>query len=89
MVAAGDKVVVRVTVRGTHTGALDLVRLAMPATNRTVTFEAIHILRLEDGVIVEHWAARDDIAFLRQLGLTPTRVPAADAAAPAAAEVAS
>jgi hypothetical protein len=29
------------------------------------------MFRMEDGLIVEHWAARNDGAMVRQLGLLP------------------
>ncbi|MGE5182786.1 MAG: ester cyclase [Acidobacteriota bacterium] len=65
----GDKVVLRVTLTGTHTGALDMIRLALPATGKQVRYEQIHILRVAAGHIVESWMALDIMAMLRQLGL--------------------
>ena len=31
----------------------------------------IHIFRIADGKLVEHWANRDDMGTMTQLGLTP------------------
>jgi len=44
--------------------------LGVPATDREFAFEAMHRYRVEEGVIREHHAVRDDLALYRQLGLT-------------------
>lgn len=62
---SGDRVAVRLVTRGTHTGEF----MGKPATGRAFKFEAIHIYRIEDGRVAEHWAKRDDIGLARQLGL--------------------
>ena len=61
----GDRVALRCTVRGTHKGDF----LGQPPTGRRFEIQQIHIYRVQDGQIAEHWACRDDIAMLRQLGL--------------------
>jgi steroid delta-isomerase-like uncharacterized protein len=72
VIAEGDRVVCRVTTRGTHTGPLTFARVPqLPATGRSCVMEQIHVMRIERGKIVEHWAGRDDIGMLRQLGLPP------------------
>jgi steroid delta-isomerase-like uncharacterized protein len=70
-VAEGDRVVSRLTMRGTNTGPLAFLHLPLPATGRRFASEHIHIARLAQGKIVEHWAGRDDIGMLRQLGVFP------------------
>ena len=40
----------------------------VPATGRRFVTRAVHIWRVEDGLLAEHWMFRDDIAALRQLG---------------------
>ena len=65
--------VVRVTLRGTQTGPLPFARLPLPASGKPVTTEQIHLFRVANGKIVEHWAGRDDIGVLRQLGALPTQ----------------
>jgi hypothetical protein len=35
------------------------------------------VFRLEDNLIVEHWAVRNDVGMARQLGLLPESAPAA------------
>ncbi len=66
-IAEGDKVVTRVTFRGTHRGEFQ----GIPPTNREVEFSAILIDRFEDGKIVEHWANLDTLGMMQQLGVIP------------------
>lgn len=68
----GDRAVLRVTATGTQTGPMNFVRIPMPATNKAVKFEQIHIVRVADGQVVEHWLGQDSIAMFRQLGLKIT-----------------
>jgi steroid delta-isomerase-like uncharacterized protein len=71
MIAESDRVVCRMTMRGTHTGPLEFARLPLEATGKRVEVEQIHVYRIAAGKVVEHWAARDDLAMLRQLGVFP------------------
>lgn len=68
IVAEGDRVVVRWTMTGTHTGD----GLGIPATGRAVRITGMTMSRVTGGRIAEHWIYRDDIAMLRQLGLMPS-----------------
>ncbi len=68
LIAEGDKVVGRATVRGTMKG--DFV--GMKATGKTATWTEIHIGRYANGRLVEHWATIDQLGMLQQLGLAPT-----------------
>ena len=52
MVAEGDKVAVRLTATGTHTGEF----MGVPPTGVHVTNTRIHIFRFAGGKIVESWA---------------------------------
>jgi predicted ester cyclase len=61
--------------RGRHTGPLtryspdrDLA-MDVPATGNEVAITQTHWYRYVDGLIVGHWANRDDLGMLRQLGL--------------------
>lgn len=67
LIAAGDKVVVRTTFSGTHQGAF----LGIPPTGKSFTQRQIHILRFTDGKLTEHWAVRDDLGMMQQLGVIP------------------
>ncbi|HXW91261.1 MAG TPA: ester cyclase [Terriglobales bacterium] len=40
-------------------------------TGRTFEVQHIHMYRVLDGKIAEHFANRDDIGMMRQLGLLP------------------
>jgi len=65
VVASADLVVLRLVVTATQRGDL----LGIPATNRTVRWDAIDIYRINDeGKISEEWAADDMAAFASQLG---------------------
>lgn len=64
LIAEGDKVVVRVTMTGTHTGNF----WGVPPTGRRVNLTAIYIVRIADGKIVEHWGEEDGMKVFKQLG---------------------
>jgi predicted ester cyclase len=66
VVADGDLVAARVVSTGTNLGPLNGV---MPATGRSFRAEQTHWFRLEDGRVTEHWATRDDLASMLQLGV--------------------
>jgi predicted ester cyclase len=58
---AGDRVVTRVHLTGTHVGQV----LGVPATGRDVVWETTEIWRVEDGRFAERWAV-DDLLGLRE-----------------------
>ena len=63
----GDKVVVRNLAKGTHRGEF----MGIAPTGKEATWTEIHIVRLEDGQIAEHWANVDQLGIMRQLGVLP------------------
>ncbi len=63
VIAEGDKVVLRCTHSGVHTGDY----FGVPATGRTFAYKQMHIIRVVEGKGVEHWAVRDDATLMRQL----------------------
>ncbi len=65
VVAEGESVMAWVRCTGTHVGEF----AGIPPTGRELAFEAMHRYRVEDGVIREHHAVRDDLTLFRQLGL--------------------
>lgn len=67
--AEGDRVVCRARMSGTHQGDLDFKKMPLKATGRRFETQQIGIYRIEDGRIAEHWALRDEVAFMRQLGV--------------------
>ena len=64
LIAEGDTVVHRWTVRGTHKGEF----LGLAPTGSQVKAGGVSIFRIVDGRIVEHVAFADDLGFLQQLG---------------------
>ena len=66
IVAEGDLVVGRYVLRGTHLGEF----LGILASGNSITVSNIHIMRIADGKIVEHWGHGDDMGMMRQLGVT-------------------
>jgi steroid delta-isomerase-like uncharacterized protein len=67
VIAESDKVVVRWTNEGTHTGSF----LGIPPTGRSFTIGGIDIYRVQDGRLCEHWHQIDQLSMLGQLGLVP------------------
>jgi predicted ester cyclase len=67
-VAEGDLVVQHGTATGTMKGEF----AGMPPSGKTATWAGIHIGRIKDGKIVEHWAVEDQLSMLQQLGFMPT-----------------
>ena len=63
-IQSGDKVVLRCTLRATQTREW----MGYQPTGKPFAVEHIHIYRLEGDRIAEHWATRDDLGMLRQLG---------------------
>ena len=75
-IVQGDKVVQRVTMRGTHLGELRQPTIGyLPPTGRPFEVDQIHIWRLAGGKIAEHWGTRNDLKLLRQLGVWPPPEP--------------
>jgi len=72
VVAEGDRVVVRWSSSGTHSGPF----MGMPPTNRSYTISGIDIHRLTDERMAEHWHVVDQLSQLQQLGVLPSQAPA-------------
>ena len=64
VIAQGDKVIARVTNRGTHKGIFD----GIPPTGKEIEFSVISITRFVDGKVVEMWAEFDSLDLYQQLG---------------------
>lgn len=68
VVAEGDRVAGRFSLRGTHTGTL----LGIPATGKQVNAGVMVIARFDErGKWVEDWASWDQLGMLQQLGVIP------------------
>jgi len=64
LVADGDRVAMRLTIRGTHEGEL----MGVEATGRAVEFGNTVFHRMEGGKIAERWVQPDVLGLLRQVG---------------------
>jgi predicted ester cyclase len=76
--ATGDVVVSRNKVTGTHKGVGHIPveggkLVGVPPTGRSFAVQHIHWWRFKDGLIVEHYATRDDLEMMEQLGLLATK----------------
>ena len=67
----GDLVTQHATVHGTHRASTMPLLAGVPVNGTPFDWEFIHIWRVADGQIVEHWATRDDMGLLVQLGAGP------------------
>jgi predicted ester cyclase len=68
LVAHDDLAAVRVLSTGTNLGPLNGV---MPPTGKHFSARQTHWFRIEDGRLAEHWATRDDLTSMVQLGVVP------------------
>jgi len=73
-IESGDRIVHYLTASGTMKGDF----LGMPATGKRATWTEIHIGRVANGRLAEHWGVVDQLGMLVQLGIVqaPGRVPA-------------
>lgn len=67
VIAEGDRVVVRLTAQAVHSGQF----MGMPASGKAYSISEIHIFRVRDGKIAEHWGQADLLGMMRQLGALP------------------
>ena len=65
MIAEGDKVSVRFTMRGTHKGEFR----GIAPSGKEVTMTGIDTIRLSDGKMVEDRVEVDQLGMMRQLGV--------------------
>jgi predicted ester cyclase len=65
VICEGDRVAARVTMHGKHLGEF----LGQEPTGKEFAVEHIHIWRMDDGKVIEHWSVRDDLGQALQLGL--------------------
>ena len=65
--ADGNLEAARTILTGTHQGEL----MGVAPTGKTVEFESIDIIRVEDGRVAEHWGVTDVMSLMQQLGALP------------------
>ena len=64
VVAEGDTVAMRVTLRGTHEGEM----MGIEGTGKSFEIGNMVFTRIEDGKIVERWIQPDMLGFMQQVG---------------------
>jgi len=64
----GDLEAARTILSGTHSGEF----MGVPATQRTVEFESIDIIRVSEGKVAEHWGVTDVLTLMQQIGAVPS-----------------
>ncbi len=69
LIAENDLVVALMTISRTLHEELRAFGFVVPAHGQSYTVTHVHIYRIRDGKIREHWAVRDDLSMLRQLGV--------------------
>jgi lactoylglutathione lyase len=67
LVGEGDLVAQHLTLHGVHRASTMPLLADAPVSGRPAAWTFIHLWRVADGVIVEHWACRDDLGLLEQL----------------------
>jgi steroid delta-isomerase-like uncharacterized protein len=68
LISAEDRVVQRISVRGTHQGVFQ----GIPPTGKRVDLWLIVISRVANNKIVEEWQMVDALSMMQQLGVIPT-----------------
>lgn len=74
VISEGDMSAALVWAEGTNTGKLNGF---LPPSGRRFRYASTHWFRVRDGQLCEHWATRDDLSAMLQLGVvTPPRLGA-------------
>ena len=84
MVAEDDTVAVLILSEGNNLGPLNGV---IPPTGRHFSAHQSHWFRVQDGKLAEHWAVRDDLSAMLQLGGIQRPGPPSGAGGPPGAAV--
>jgi predicted ester cyclase len=74
VIAEGEFVANHMTVRGVHRASTMPLLTGTEPTGVEVSWTFIHIWRVVDDQIVEHWACRDDLGLLHQIGAWPPTI---------------
>lgn len=64
IIAEGDKVAARITMKGTHSGEF----MDIAGTGAEIEVHTIDILRFQNGKVTEHWGVTDGLTLMDQLG---------------------
>ncbi|HEX5450790.1 MAG TPA: ester cyclase [Candidatus Limnocylindrales bacterium] len=63
VIAEGDRVAIRLIASGRHVGPF----MGLPASGRRYRIQEIHIFRIRDGQVAEHWHEFDKMSLMQQL----------------------
>ena len=66
-VAEGDLVVGVMTTTGSQTGEF----MGMPPSGNKFSVREIHMVRVANGKMAEHWGLSNELSMMQQLGLIP------------------
>jgi predicted ester cyclase len=61
IIVEGDRAAVHMTITGTHEASVMPLVDGLEPTGRRIEWEFVHLFRVQDGLIVEHSAVRDDL----------------------------
>jgi predicted ester cyclase len=67
LVAEGDLVCALLSTAATHAGTF----MGLAPTGRRYEIEELHLFRVRDGQVTEHWHQFDQMGMMRQLGVSP------------------
>ena len=67
VIAEGDRVAVRLTSHAVQVGPF----MGLPPSGKPYTIGEMHIFRIRDGKVAEHWHEADFLGMMRQLGAPP------------------
>jgi steroid delta-isomerase-like uncharacterized protein len=72
IIESDDTAWARIRITGTNEGEF----MGMPATGKSVDFQAVDIVRFNDeGTAAEHWGVTDSMTMMQQLGVVPEGPP--------------
>ncbi len=74
-IAEGDKVVTRLTMKGTHRGEI----MGIPATNRPFSVSGTSTWEVKNGLLIQEHVNWDALGMLQQLGVMPNPAEAVPA----------
>ena len=64
IIAEGDKVWIRLSYTGTHTGEF----MGLPPTGKKITSKGVDIYRIVNGKLAEYWNVFDKVDMFKQIG---------------------
>ena len=69
LLADGDYLVaLHLTLHGRHLDSTMPLLSGVPVSGVEISWTFLHLFRVADGLVVEHWTCRDDVGLLRQVG---------------------